>query len=91
MWHGSIRERSRGYIFCHMKVLHFVAFSLLVVGGINWLLVGLVGWDIGQLFGGMGSMVSRAIYILVGLAAIWEVATHKKNCRYCGASSGPAM
>lgn len=68
-----------------MKGMHIVAFILLVVGGLNWLLVGLFGWDVGQLFGGMGAAVSRIIYILVGLAAIWEVATHKSTCKMCSA------
>ena len=72
-----------------MKSLHMVAFILLVIGGLNWLLVGVAGWDIGELFGGQGEVISRAIYVLVGLAAIYEVATHKANCRVCGVSSGP--
>jgi uncharacterized membrane protein YuzA (DUF378 family) len=42
----------------------------LVIGGLNWLLVGILKWDIGQLFGGQDAIVSRIIYILVGLAAI---------------------
>lgn len=45
---------------------------LLVIGGLNWLLVGLLKWDIGQLFGGQEAWISRIIYILVGLAAIVE-------------------
>lgn len=65
--------------------MHMVAFVLLVVGGINWLLVGVFGSDIGEfLFGGMDAPVSRLIYVLVGVAAIYEVATHKKSCRVCG-------
>lgn len=68
-----------------MKAMHMVAFVLLVVGGINWLLVGVFGSDIGEfLFGGMDAPVSRLIYVLVGVAAIYEVATHKKSCRVCG-------
>ena len=63
-----------------------VAFILLVIGGLNWLLVGLFGWDIGTLFGGMGAVVSRIIYVLVGLSAIWEVAMHKQNCKMCGSN-----
>ena len=47
-----------------------VAFWLLVVGGLNWLLVGLLSWDIGELFGGQGAIISRIIYILVGLSAL---------------------
>lgn len=67
-----------------MKSLHMVSFVLLVVGGLNWLLVGLGIWDIGNLFGGQDAAVSRVIYVLVGLAAIYEVVTHKGNCKACG-------
>ena len=44
-----------------MKAVHVVAFILLVVGGLNWLLVGLAMWDIGELFGGQSALVSRVI------------------------------
>jgi uncharacterized membrane protein YuzA (DUF378 family) len=79
-----------------MKNLHMVTFILLVVGGLNWLLFGLFAWDIGMLFGGMSSMVSKIIYILVGLSAVYEIATHKQNCKRCtegmgGAPSGQPM
>jgi hypothetical protein len=47
-----------------------VAFWLVVIGGLNWLLVGLLSWDIGELFGGQGAVISRIIYILVGLSAL---------------------
>ncbi|MDO8469905.1 MAG: DUF378 domain-containing protein [bacterium] len=70
--------------------LHKVTFVLLVIGGLNWLLVGLVGWDVGQLFGGVDAIVSRIIYVLVGLSAIYEVATHMKNCKQCEKSAMPA-
>ncbi|OGF64776.1 DUF378 domain-containing protein [Candidatus Giovannonibacteria bacterium RIFCSPHIGHO2_01_FULL_45_24] len=70
-----------------MKGLHIVAFTLLLAGGLNWLLVGLFGWDIGAIFGGQGALVSRAIYVLVGLAAISEIVSHKSNCRACGGPS----
>lgn len=66
---------------------HVIAFILLIIGGLNWLLVGLFGWDIGSYLGGMAGPVSRTIYVLVGLAAIYELATHKKNCRLCGSGS----
>ncbi len=66
-----------------MKALHIVTFSLLVIGGLNWLLVGLVGWDVGELFGGQAALISQIIYIVVGLSTIFEVATHKQNCKAC--------
>ena len=74
-----------------MKALHVVAFILLVVGGLNWLLVGLVGWDIGAFFGGMDALVSRVIYILVGLSAVVLLVTHKKDCRGCSVSGSIPM
>lgn len=66
-----------------MKALHIIAFILLVVGGLNWLVFALSGWDVGHLFGGMEASVSKVIYVLVGLAAILEVVTHKGNCKAC--------
>ena len=67
-----------------MKMMHTITWILLIVGGLNWLLVGLFGWDIGQLFGGMDSIISKAVYVLVGLSAIYEVVVHRKNCKLCG-------
>lgn len=63
--------------------MHMVTFLLLVVGGLNWLLVGLVGWDIGELFGGQGAMISKIVYVLVGLSALFEIFTHKSTCKMC--------
>jgi len=60
-----------------------VTYTLLVVGGLNWLLLGLFNWDIGQLFGGQEALVSKVIYILVGISAIYEAATHCKMCKDC--------
>ncbi|MBI2055721.1 MAG: DUF378 domain-containing protein [Candidatus Sungbacteria bacterium] len=66
-----------------MQKLHKVTFLLLLVGGLNWLLLGAFDWEIGQLFGGMSAAVSRVIYILVGLSAVNEIVIHKKACRFC--------
>ncbi|CEG29415.1 DUF378 domain-containing protein [Bacillus sp. B-jedd] len=57
-----------------MKTLNLVALVLIIVGGLNWLLVGLFKWDlVGGIFGGMDSVIARIVYILVGLAAIYSV------------------
>ncbi len=75
-----------------MKGLHTLTFALLVIGGLNWLLQGLFGWDVGQWFGGQSATVSRVIYVLVGLSALIEMFGHKKSCRYCGEKKAqPAM
>lgn len=64
--------------------LHMITFLLLVVGGLNWLLVGIWGWDIGMLFGAPMNTISRVIYVLVGLSAIAELVMHKSDCKMCG-------
>lgn len=66
-----------------------VTWLLLIIGGLNWLLVGLFKWDIGMLFGGQMAMVSRVIYVLVGLSAIVELVSHKSCCKKC--SPGTSM
>ena len=76
------------------KTLHMIAWILLIVGGLNWLLQGLIGWEIGDLLGGMSAPISRLIYILVGLSAVFEIVTHKKTCKMCGTgtmSSGASV
>ena len=65
-----------------MKALHMTAFTLLVIGGLNWLLVGF-GWNLVDAIFGAGSGLSRIIYILVGISAIIELVSHKKNCKTC--------
>lgn len=69
-----------------MKSLHTITFVLLVIGGLNWLLVGFFGWEIGKLFGGQMALISRIIYILVGLSAINEIIIHKGICKMCDGS-----
>ena len=66
-----------------MKTTHGLAFVLIIIGGLNWLLVGLTGWDIGMIFGGQGAPISRIIYILVGLSAFYLVSTHRMDCKTC--------
>lgn len=66
-----------------MKVAHCIAFILLIIGGLNWLVVGIWGVDVGTLFGGQTVAVSRVIYVLVGISALWEIFTHKRNCKNC--------
>ncbi len=66
-----------------MKGIHMVTFILLVVGGLNWLLE-VLGWGIGRF---IPASIANIVYILVGLSAIYEIATHKKNCTQCGSGS----
>ena len=49
-----------------------IALILLIIGGVNWGLVGVFEFDlVAWLFGGSASFISRAVYILVAIAALW--------------------
>ena len=53
-------------------MLDKIALSLLIVGGINWGSVGLFQFDIvAFLAGGQSGVISRIIYVIVGLSALW--------------------
>ena len=53
-------------------VMDKIALTLLIIGGLNWGSVGLFQFDlVAFLCGGSTSVVSRIIYALVGLAALW--------------------
>ena len=53
-------------------MLDRIALIILVIGGINWGSIGLFQFDIvGWLFGGQGAILSRIIYTLVALSAVW--------------------
>ncbi len=67
-----------------MKNLHMLTFLLLVIGGLNWLLVGVFSWDIGDVFGGQTAAISRIIYVLVGISAVYELSIHRSYCKLCG-------
>ncbi len=58
-------------------MLKTISAVLLVVGGLNWGLVGLFNFDlVAWLFGGSSALASQIVYILVGLAAIVFVVAH---------------
>ncbi|MBE6849757.1 MAG: DUF378 domain-containing protein [Ruminococcus sp.] len=49
-----------------------IALTLLIVGGINWGLVGIFEFDlVAWLFGGSDSLLSRAVYIVIAICAVW--------------------
>lgn len=54
-----------------MKALNYIALILIVIGALNWALIGLFQFDlVGAIFGGMTSMLSRIIFTIVGLAGL---------------------
>jgi uncharacterized membrane protein YuzA (DUF378 family) len=57
-----------------MKSLNLVTLILLIVGGINWGLVGLFHVDlVASLFGGPDAALSRIVYVLIGASALWQL------------------
>lgn len=56
----------------NLNAMDWIALTLLVIGGINWGLVGLFQFDlVAEIFGGSDAIVSRIIYTLVGLSAVF--------------------
>jgi uncharacterized membrane protein YuzA (DUF378 family) len=56
-----------------MKALTIITLLLVIVGGLNWGLVGLFGFDLVAAIFGAGSPISRIVYVLVGLSAVWQI------------------
>lgn len=56
-----------------MRIINILTLVLLIVGGLNWGLIGLFGFDlVAAIFGPM-SALSRLVYTLVGLSALWQI------------------
>ncbi len=67
-----------------MKLLHQVSYVLLWVGGINWGLVGLFKYNLVESLLGSVTGAATLVYVLVGLAAVYTLVTHKNYCKICG-------
>lgn len=66
-----------------MKILTMVAWILLIIGALNWGLVGATDIDLIAKIFGAGTLISRLIYILIGLSGIYGIyvmATCKDKC-----------
>jgi uncharacterized protein len=58
-----------------MKSINLITLALIIIGGINWGLVGIAQFDlVAAIFGGQRSAGARIIYTLVGLSALWQIA-----------------
>jgi len=57
-----------------VNYLDRLSLVLVIIGALNWLLVGLFQFDlVAALFGGQDAVLSRIIYTVVGLAGIWSI------------------
>ena len=64
-----------------MKNLNLLTLALIIVGGVNWGMVGLADFDLVAALFGEDSALARAVYVLVGLSAIYQIAPLAKAVR----------
>ncbi len=68
-----------------MKGLHTVTFTLVIIGAVNWGLIGLFNFNlVSSIFGSL-SAVEHIIYVLVGVSGVYLIAQHKGDCKTCSA------
>ena len=61
-----------------MKILIYIVLTLVIIGSLNWLLVGLFEFNLVDAIFGELTFLSRLIYGLVGLSGIWAIAFYGK-------------
>ena len=90
MAEGHIHERrhvpDRRSELLHTKrprlgALDWISMALLIVGGVNWGLVGLANVDVVAVLFGEMSALSRVVYVLVGMAALYTMYISRKLAR----------
>ena len=65
-----------------MTAVDWISMTLLIIGGVNWGMIGLLNFDlVATLFGEM-TTVSRLVYVLVGLSALYSIYTASKMGRH---------
>jgi len=59
-----------------MKTLQIIALAIMIIGAINWGLIGLFDFDlVATIFGGMNAIGSKIVYILVGICGLIGIKT----------------
>ena len=67
----------------NMFTMDIIAMIISIIGGLNWGLIGLFGFDlVAAVCGGAASGFARVIYTIVGLAAIWLITTVARYCSH---------
>ena len=56
-----------------MRTINLITLFLVIVGGLNWGLVGLFDFNLVAALFGENSALSRLVYVLVGLSAVWQL------------------
>lgn len=66
-----------------MKTVHMVAFLLVVVGAVNWGLMGLMNVNLVNMLLGSMQSLEKVVYVLVGVSGVYLAATHMQDCKTC--------
>ncbi len=62
------------------SVLDRIALILVIIGAVNWGLIGIFQFDlVAWMFGGQGAVISRIVYSLVALAGLWSISLLFRN------------
>jgi uncharacterized membrane protein YuzA (DUF378 family) len=70
-----------------------IAWVLIIIGALNWGLVGLGwwfgggNWNVVNLILGSWPMIEGLVYVLVGVSGVYEIVNHKANCKACSSGS----
>ncbi|OGH13286.1 MAG: hypothetical protein A2687_04040 [Candidatus Levybacteria bacterium RIFCSPHIGHO2_01_FULL_38_26] len=70
-----------------MKMLHMTAFILVIVGAVNWGLLGLLNFNLVNVILSSVPGVEQIVYILVGVSGVYLAATHMNDCKVCSAKA----
>lgn len=66
------------------KPLHMLTYILVIVGALNWGLMGFFGFNLVSTLLGGYPMLEKLVYMLVGLSAVYDFMMHKSYCKMCG-------
>ena len=61
-----------------MKIINIIALTLVIIGALNWLLVGLFNFNLVDAIFGTMSIVSRIIYVLVGISGLISICIYSR-------------
>ncbi len=66
------------------KEVHMVTYILVIVGALNWGLMGLFDFNLVNMILGSIPVLEKLVYIAVGASAVYEFAIHMQTCKLCG-------
>lgn len=69
-----------------MKALHVATFVLMAAGALNWGLVGILDYNLVEAILGSWPGLVQIVYVLVGVSAVYQLATHPGYCKECASA-----